>query len=628
LHKLFLPLASVFGFLVIGIGGAGAQHGGPEHLGAVNVSMQLVSKLKLTVGASDARSGPIADVTAFGNHAYVNHWLPECPNAGASVVDISDPVNPVRVAYAASHPNQYYTEGAHVIHLNTPSFTGELLIESTEPCDTSKDFPGGLDLWDVTNPRNPILLGRGVGDVTNPDGSTKAKAGQLHSAQGFTLENGRRAYVVITDLDEPTSREVDILDITNPRAPTQVSETGFGAADLPTSPQSALGSDPRPYHHDMQFEVVDGRPTVLLSYWDAGWILLDVSDPARPRFMRESDFPATDPLFGTTPGEGNAHQAFWSSNTKWIVATSEDFSPFRLVGKIQSGPSAGDTFNPNQASIPVKQITPFEPVSGGIGRGRPARDQLPTYYVGLACDPLPRAPGPAIAIAQRGTCTFAVKADNIAAAGYAAGIVFNSAATGNCEAGFGMGGITQRRLPMSSVPRSIGFRILGIQGYNPANCPSGSNPALPAVGAKGADIELDAFFDGWGYVHLLEGSTMRETAQYVVPEAANEKFSLGSGILSVHEVKTDPRPNLNLAYIAYYGAGARVVQFGRNGFQELGRFIDVGGNNFWGTFPHYLGTDPNVRPVQRSDRPLFLLSDRHYGLYILRYTGPEPAPEP
>ena len=628
MHKLFLPLATALAVLVAGVGAAGAQHGGPEHLPSANVNMQLVGKLRLTTGASDVRSGPIADVTAFGNYAYVNHWTPECPNAGASVVDISDPANPVKVAYAASHPNQYYTEGAHVLHLATPSFTGELLIESTEPCDASKQFPGGLDLWDVTNPRSPTLLGRGVGDVTNPDGSRKERAGQLHSAQGFTLENGRRAYVVITDLEEPTSREVDILDITNPRAPVQVSETGFGAADLPASPQSAFGNDPRSLHHDMQFEIVDGRPTVLLSYWDAGWILLDVSDPARPRYMRDSDFPATDPVFGTTPGEGNAHQAFWSSNTKWIVATSEDFSPFRLVGKIQSGPFAGDTFISNQASVPVKQITPFEPVAGGSGRGRPARDQLPTYYAGLACDPLPPAPGPAIAIAQRGTCAFAVKAANIAAAGYVAGIVFNSAAAGNCDAGVAMGGITQRGLPMSFVPRSVGFRILGIPGYNPANCPSGANPALPAVGTKGADVELDAFFDGWGYVHLLEGSTLRETAQYVVPEARDEKFSIGSGILSVHEVKTDPRPNLNLAYISYYAAGARVVQFGRNGFQELGRFIDVGGNNFWGTFPHYLGTDPNVRPVQRSDRPLFLLSDRHYGLYILRYTGPEPAPEP
>jgi hypothetical protein len=50
--------------------------------------------------------------------------------------------------------------------------------------------------------------------------------------------------------------------------------------------------------------------------------------------------------------------------------------------------------------------------------------------------------------------------------------------------------------------------------------------------------------------------------------------------------------------------------------EEVGHFIDEGGNNFWGVA---LAEDQN------GDR-IILASDRDFGLYIFRYTGPIPAP--
>ncbi|MBA3366751.1 MAG: hypothetical protein H0U03_13380 [Actinobacteria bacterium] len=368
--------------------------------------------------------------------------------------------------------------------------------------------------------------------------------------------------------------------------------------------------------------------TMLVSYWDAGWILLDVTDPARPTVVRDHDFPSPN-IAGVSPPEGNAHQAFWSSDRRFVIASSEDFAPFRLSGDIVSGPFAGQQFNTVVASN-TRAITPQQPLIGGRGGGRPPRGGgLPTYYVGLACDPLPQAPTTnAVALVQRGTCTFAVKGQNVQAAGYTAGLVFNSAAVGNCEGASGMSVTERLTIPLIGVvPRSLGFAILGVSGYNPANCPTGANPSLPAVGTRGADILIESEFDAWGYVHLLDGATFREIGQYAVPEALTPGFSTSFGRLSVHEVKTDSRPGMNLAYVSYYDAGARVLQFGPGGIREVGSFIDVGGNNFWGTFPHYLGTDPNIRPIaQTTERPLLLFSDKDYGLYILRYTGPESAP--
>jgi hypothetical protein len=90
--------------------------------------------------------------------------------------------------------------------------------------------------------------------------------------------------------------------------------------------------------------------------------------------------------------------------------------------------------------------------------------------------------------------------------------------------------------------------------------------------------------------------------------------------MSVHEVEV-PRgdPNEggsnaddgNLAYFSWYNAGFRVAQYDATGIEEVGHFIDEGGNDFWGVA---LAEDQN------GDR-IVLGSDRDFGLYIFRFTG-------
>jgi hypothetical protein len=112
-------------------------------------------------------------------------------------------------------------------------------------------------------------------------------------------------------------------------------------------------------------------------------------------------------------------------------------------------------------------------------------------------------------------------------------------------------------------------------------------------------------------LHDARDPNLRIIDSYAVPEALDEAFAEGFGILSVHEVKTDPRRSKNLAYLSYYNAGARVVEFSnRRGLVEKGFFIDEGGVHFWGTFPHRL---------KGRGAPLLLFSDRDSGLYILKF---------
>ena len=86
--------------------------------------------------------------------------------------------------------------------------------------------------------------------------------------------------------------------------------------------------------------------------------------------------------------------------------------------------------------------------------------------------------------------------------------------------------------------------------------------------------------------------------------------SVGSHVSKrIETLATDPERNI--AYSSYYSGGMRVFSFGGGGLEEVGRFIDQGGNNFWGveTFR------------SKKHGRLFAGSDRDFGLYILRYTG-------
>jgi hypothetical protein len=71
---------------------------------------------------------------------------------------------------------------------------------------------------------------------------------------------------------------------------------------------------------------------MLMSYWDGGYVQLDVTNPnvADPVILADTDFALRDPAntSGLTP-EGNAHQAEFTRDDRFFFATDEDFDPYR-----------------------------------------------------------------------------------------------------------------------------------------------------------------------------------------------------------------------------------------------------------------------------------------------------------
>jgi hypothetical protein len=400
-------------------------------------------------------------------------------------------------------------------------------------------------------------------------------------------------------VDDEEEADVDILDITNPSRPTLVSETNLD--------QFAQTGDTRPhgdsvFSHDMVVKLVDGRDVMLMSYWGGGYVTLDVSDPAAPKPLSDTDFAASDPERAkrghTITPEGNAHQAEFTRDNKFFFATDEDFDPYRVQATFKGGPAAGKTFTAIQAAKP---ITKDAPLTGN------------TKYLGRGCDAVPAAAAGEIAVVERGICDFQVKLDNIEAAGYKGLIVFNRTGVDGCETLVSMLA-ESAKTPAIFVSRKDGFRLLGVEPGSDYTCSTtvdddaASTPPGPSV-----PVDISAVFDGWGYTHmyatnLAAGAKMKEVATYAPEENQNATYAENYGDMSVHEVATDP--DRNLVYVSHYALGMRALSYTNGGLKEVGKFVEAGGSNYWGVEVHKMGGQKYI-----------LGSDRDLGLRIFTFGG-------
>lgn len=619
MHRRIALWALATALLMLSLSGvAGAQHGGPGgHLltPAADTdgdgdwgTIEFVSKLVVP----DAEAELIADVAVdpTGSYAYLARWGgsacagPENQvDGGVYVVDIRDLSNPKLVTFIETHQDTLVGEGLQVVRITTPKFTGDVLLMNHEGC--GKNFKAGVSLWDVTNPAKPKKLSENFGDITIGGGRDTPDVNQTHSA--FMWDAGSKAYLISVDDEE--SEDVDIYDITDPKRPVLIAELDLNQFDV-SQPEPALRLTDS-FLHDLVVKQVAGRWTGLFSYWDGGWVLLDLDDPANPEFITDTDYPNLDPEMPTLTPEGNAHQAEFTADNGFVIGTDEDFDPYRFVIETSEGDS-----------LLAKIGTQTDPDDVVGLTGTP-------IFVGLAClggTAVPTAGTDQIAVVERGVCTFEEKAQAVIAAGYDAMIIFNREGADACTGVFSpflTSGITTL-----FIGRDAGFDLLDHPGFVLADCLEGSAPSGIAIGKTAPNVDLvtdvEKVFDGWGYVHLFglnaTGTTLTEVDTFAVPEAHDPAYAEGFGDLSVHEVATDPLDS-SLAYLAYYDAGLRAVQIQCSNpadkstcdLVEVGGFIDragsdnLAGNDFWG-----------VETFVRNGTTYILGSDRDSGLWILR----------
>lgn len=548
-------------------------------------------------------SDATTDVWTHAGYAYTGTFNQPCggdPEAGIWVWDVSNNNKPSFVTVIES-PEGSRTNDVKAAQMNS----GDILVHSNEACAGG---PGGFEIYNVDDPTAPVHLSSVQTDDANAvlrDTFGSVDVG-VHNL--FLFTQGEQDYVAA--VTEGYFGNFQVFDITDPTSPALVA--AWGAEELcplaqcSADPQNetdigtlidtinlwmfdGFGSSQNRFLHDIT--ISEDGTQAYLSNWDAGLVLLDISDLDNLQLISV----AIDPVNGSLDGEVNSHNAWPSEDGRIVVETEEDFAAWERTtppGNLTFGEDdpatplpgvavstqAGDDFESSQTgnsgtlnatSLEVTagplaantyaaiELSGDQPKLGDVG---PISDSI--VFIGRACDgdailnAADIAAG-GIAIVRRGACTFREKNFNAAAAGASAVVIAN-----NIEESTPWGGV---RIWDYTDP------------YNPV---------------------LASLFD-------------TECSAAIEPGGSCDP----NGTYSVHNVIVETTGNRTLAYISWYWEGMLILDVTNPYYPvEVARFIDTTGPNdgmahdFWGVY-------------KVPNSPWIYGSDRNGGLYIFKELG-------
>lgn len=435
----------------------------------------LLSRLELISRGRRLEPDATTDVWALGRFAYTGTFDVPCgdtsPSAGVHVWKLRNNKDS-ELATVIPSPGGSRSNDVKVARMNS----GKILVHSNEPCAGG---PGGFEIYNVDDPRNPVPLASVQTDDVNAflrDAFGFVDFG-VHNL--FLFQQDKRDYVAA--VVESEFGNFQIFDITDPMFPMLVGfwgseelrmmELGLDPATVPDLDDGdfglildldawlfdGFGDSTNRFLHDVTISAEGTK--AYLSNWDAGLVLLDISDPTDPQLVSV----ALDPVNGSLDGEVNSHAAWPSEDGKIVVETEEDFDAWQASAPpgnltfqdlptnvipgtaiatvsgdafedpanqtsnsgsvdgarvtVASGPLAGQTFFAIELAGSQPRFADTGPVSGDF------------VWIGRACpgDTLvnPLSSGD-IAVVRRGACFFSDKLDTAASNGAAAIIIANN----------------------------------------------------------------------------------------------------------------------------------------------------------------------------------------------------------
>lgn len=550
-----------------------------------------------------AEGNATTDVWTHAGYAYTGTFSQPCggdPEAGIWVWDVSNNEKPSFVSVIES-PVGSRTNDVKVAQMNS----GDIMVHSNEPCAGGR---GGFEVYNVDDPTAPVHLSSVQTDDVNAVLRNAFGTVDVGVHNLFLFTQGKQDYVAA--VTEGYFGNFQIFDITDPTNPALVA--AWGAEELcPLVQCSAdpknetdigrlintinlwmfggFGSSQNRFLHDVT--ISEDGTRAYLSNWDAGLVLLDISDLSYLQVVSI----AIDPTNGSLDGEVNSHAAWPSEDGRIVVETEEDFtaweattppgnltfgegSPATPLPGVAISTQAGDDFESaptgNSGTLtatglevtagvlasntyPAIELSGDQPRMGDVG---PISDNI--VFIGRACngDAILNAAdisAGGIAVVRRGACTFREKNFNAALAGASAVVIANNLA--------------------GSTPWG-GVRIWDYSDP--------SNPVLASV------------FD-------TECSAATQPGGSCDP----------NGTYSVHNVIVETIGNRALAYISWYSDGMLILDI-TNPYNpvEVARYLDTTGpndgmaNDFWGVY-------------KVPNQPWIYGSDRNGGLYIFKELG-------
>lgn len=568
-------------------------------------SARIVKDVDLRGLGARAEAGATTDVWVHENHAYTGTFNSPCGGESGAGVWIWDVRNANTASFVdiIASPVGSRSNDVKVAAMNS----GDILVHSNESCDGG---PGGFEIFNVDDPRDPVALASVRIDELNPisdalfGGITDVGVHNL-----FLFTQGSNDYVAaVAGTAFDNFMVFDITDPTNPSLVTawgaeEIFDPGVGdeTSDVGRVLDAALwlldgfGASANRFLHDITISA-DGTQAYLAN-WDAGLILLDISDPANPNVVSV----ALDPVEGSRDGEVNSHSVWPSEDGTIVVEGEEDFSAWEssvppsnltmdsdfpgdpTIPGAAVSTTAGDDFETNQTgNIGTTDGTSVDVTSGPLAGNSYLAVEFataagsPTFadtgpitgelvWIGRGCstsqgDTILNVgdfdPGD-IAVVRRGACFFEEKAQTAASLGASAVIIANN------------------------NPTSTPWSGLRIWDY--------TDPANPVLAS------------------LFDTTCSASTA----PGGPCDP----SGTYSAHNVIVETTGNQVKAYVSWYSDGMLVIDVTDPWNPvEVGRFLDddvnVNGepNDFWGVY-------------KAPNDPFIYGSDRNGGLYIFKEQG-------
>jgi len=539
--------------------------------------MTLVGALELELKTK----GAYTDIASYKDLAFIGTSFFAC-SRGVPIIDISNPAKPSLLAEVPPHPGMSM-EDLDAMRIGNR----DVLALGLQLCDEGRqDSILALDLIDITESRNPQRLS--VFEIPGVE--------HVHGVHEFDLvktPDGRAlALLAVPEFEVNTAQEdgrggtgdLLIVDISDPEQPKQIAEWGVqdeAALGPAFANQAPEGEYPAVLLHSVRASADGTR--AFLSYWDAGVIILDIRDPATPKYLGRTSFAAAE--------EGNAHSIATSADEQLLVEADEDFSP--------KHPSiTSNAFTGHRAviaRIPLGKAPTEEVVH--VGRGCPAD----TVQGQPAEDSYTREISGTIALLDPGGCSPEQKAARAQSAG-ATGVILYGGETFK-----EMQKILEQtvlvRLPSGET---VFLRIpVFITSYDTAQ----DLIAAP----EPAHINFTTHGDSWGGLRLFDISdpqnpdpisTFRTVnAENVDLPAPDRTFS---NVWSAH----NPEIRDKLLFASWYRDGVRAVDISDPKTpREVGFWTGKGAPSdappvdIWGIALH---------------DDLILASDRNFGLYILK----------
>jgi hypothetical protein len=543
-------------------------------------------------------AGATTDVWALGNYAYTGTFNSPCggdSDAGVWVWDVKN-ANRTKFVGVIESPTGSRANDVKVAGMNS----GDILVHSNEAC--AGGGRGGFEIYNVDDPESPVHLKSVQTDDVNAllrDDFGFTDFG-VHNLFLFTQESNDYVGAVV----ESEFGNFQIFDITDPTSPTLVGFWGAESNSMSDYPApwpdenyatltdfvkildadaylfSGFGASQNRFLHDITISA-DGTQAYLAN-WDAGLILLDISDVTNPVQVSV----ALDMDNGSLDGEVNSHAVWPSEDGSIVVEGEEDFSAWEgsvaptnfifsfdnPIPGVATSTTTGDVFKASQTGNSGTLTATSLSVTSGpligstfsvaeigdnampLGAGSVVG---PIVWIGQACngDGIANPVAGAIAIARRGACTFSEKSINADAAGATAIVIANSL-------------------------EGTEWSGLRIWDY--------SDPTNPVL-----------------------ASTFNTTCS-----ASTEPGGTcdAAGTYSVHNVIVETTGNKVKAYISWYSDGMLVLDVSDpENPEEVGRFLDDSSNDdepndFWGVY-------------KVPNDPFFYGSDRNGGLYTFKEQG-------